>query len=162
MKDNISIRKASRDDLAFVCCCIIDISRHLKAGENDLYIAALPDEVDESLRNWAEQYLADDGDLGLIAESDGMPVACLLAEITGSAFPLAGLGKVGHIGVCWVNEDFRKSGIAARLAAFAEQWFRGKGVAVVEVAYLAKNELAEAAWGSLGYRPFRVFAYKPL
>lgn len=37
-----------------------------------------------------------------------------------------------------------------------------KEIAVVELSYMVKNELAVISWNKPGYQPFSVFAYKEL
>jgi GNAT superfamily N-acetyltransferase len=156
------MREANEQDLDFLADCYVKIACYMKAGEQDLYIARLPGTPDETIRNHVARYVGREDALTLIEEFDGKPVACLLASIGSSSFSAARLGKSGHIAVCWVEPEKRRSGVAARLVSAAEDWFRQKEVGVVELSYLVKNELAAVSWQRLGYQPFRVFAYKEL
>jgi hypothetical protein len=52
--------------------------------------------------------------------------------------------------------------VATKLVQAAEDWFRMKEIAVVELSYMVKNELAAISWNKPGYQPFSVFAYKEL
>jgi GNAT superfamily N-acetyltransferase len=156
------MREANEQDLDFLADCYVKIACHMKAGEQDLYIARLPETPDETIRSHVARYVGREDALTLIEEFDGKPVACLLASIGSSSFSAARLGKSGHIAVCWVEPEKRRSGVAARLVSAAEDWFRQKEVGVVELSYLVKNELAAVSWQRLGYQPFRVFAYKEL
>ncbi len=156
------MRQATESDLDFLADCYVKIARHMKAGEQDFYIARLPETADETIRNHVRRYVGREDAVTLLEEVEGSPVACLLASIGSSSFSASRLGKSGHIAVCWVEPANRRSGIAAKLVSAAEDWFRQKEVGVVELSYMVKNELAAVSWQRLGYQPFRVFAYKDL
>ena len=156
------MREAVENDLDFLAECYVKIACHMKAGEQDLYITRLPETPDETIRNHVGRYVGREDALTLLEEFDGKPIACLLASIGSSSFSAARLGQSGHVAVCWVEPEYRRSGVAAKLVSAAEDWFRQKGVGVVELSYLVKNEVAAISWQRLGYQPFRVFAYKEL
>ena len=136
------MRQATESDLDFLADCYVKIARHMKAGEQDFYIARLPETADETIRNHVRRYVGREDALTLLEEVEGSPVACLLASIGSSSFSASRLGKSGHIAVCWVEPANRRSGIAAKLVSAAEDWFRQKEVGVVELSYMVKNELA--------------------
>ena len=156
------MREATESDLDFLAGCYVKIACHMKAGEQDLYIARLPETPDDTIRNHVARYVGREDALTLLEEVEGSPVACLLASIGSSSFSASRLGKSGHIAVCWVEPANRCSGIAAKLVSATEDWFRQKEVGVVELSYMVKNELAAISWQRLGYKPFRVFSYKEL
>jgi GNAT superfamily N-acetyltransferase len=156
------MRQATENDLEFLAECYVKIACHMKAGEQDFYIARLPETADETIRNHVRRYVGREDALTLLEEVEDSPVACLLASIGSSSFSASRVGKSGHIAVCWVEPENRHSGVAAKLVSAAEDWFRQKEVAVVELSYLVKNQLAAVSWQRLGYQPFRVFAYKEL
>jgi GNAT superfamily N-acetyltransferase len=123
----------------------------------------LPSVVDDATSQLA-RYLNNENAIAFVAETDSKSIACLLGEVASSSFPPVNLGKVGHLAVCWVEPKHinlgkvghlavcwvepkhRKSGIATELVNTAENWFREKGVGLVEVSYMAKNQLAELTW----------------
>jgi GNAT superfamily N-acetyltransferase len=156
------MRQATENDLDFLAECYVKIACHMKAGEQDFYIARLPETPDETIRNHVRRYVGRQDALTLLEEVEDLPIACLLASIGSSSFSASRVGKSGHIAVCWVEPENRHSGVAAKLVSVAEDWFRQKEVAVVELSYLVKNQLAAVSWQRLGYQPFRVFAYKEL
>ena len=45
------MRQATENDLDFLAECYVKIARHMKAGEQDFYIARLPETADETIRN---------------------------------------------------------------------------------------------------------------
>jgi GNAT superfamily N-acetyltransferase len=156
------MRIANKNDLNFLAECFIDISGHLKTGEADPYIQRLPSVVDESTRALAAHFIDNENAVTLIYEVDEQPVACVLGEITCSSFPPARIGKVGHIAVCWVAPEYRKTAVITKLVAYAENWFRERKVDLIELSYMAKNQMAARGWKKLGYEPFRVFSFKQL
>jgi GNAT superfamily N-acetyltransferase len=156
------MRIADQNDLNFLAECFIKISIFMKSDINDIFLSSLPSEIDNSVLKLASDYLDNDNALALIYENNEKPVACLLGMISLSSFPAANIGKVGNISLCWVEPEFRNSGIASQLVRYAETWFQEKGISIVELSYMAKNHLAETSWARLGYEPFRVFAYKQL
>jgi GNAT superfamily N-acetyltransferase len=158
----INMRRANHNDLNFIADCFIKISLSMKSGNSDIYTSNLPSKIDNSVIKMASDYLDNDYCIALIHENNEKPVACLLGMISPSSFPPANLGKVGHISLCWVEPEFRMSGIASQLVNYAETWFRENSIDVVELSYLAKNHFAEISWEKLGYEPFRIFSYKQL
>lgn len=158
----IIMRQATENDLNFLAECYVKIACHMKAGEQDFYIARLPDAPDETVRNHVARYVGREDALTLVEEIEETPIACLSASIGGASFSASRVGKSGHIAVCWVEPVYRRAGLAGKLVSAAEDWFRQKEVAVVELSYMVKNELAAMSWQRLGYQPFRVFAYKQL
>ena len=156
------MRTASREDLEFISQCIIDISLFLKSNASDIYIDGLPTSIDDNTISIASEYIQKDDAIALIAEIEGKPAGCLLGRIETTSFPASGLGKVGHISICWVSQKFRNHNMGSQLVREAENWFSANSVKTVELSYMAKNALAEKVWGRLGYEPFRIFAHKVL
>ncbi|QDU43461.1 putative acetyltransferase [Symmachiella dynata] len=156
------MRHASASDLEFIAESFVKIPRFMQSGETDAYIAALPTQVDDSIRELASRYICDDDRIALVVESEGQLIACLLGEIRQPSLTAANLGDVGFISICWVEPQFRNSGCAAKLVSEAEEWFCSRGIELLEVSYMAKNETAANVWQQLGFEPFRVLAYKSL
>ncbi|MGH7826154.1 MAG: GNAT family N-acetyltransferase [Candidatus Binatia bacterium] len=156
------MRQATEQDLDFLAQCYVNIALHMKAGSQDLYISRLPSSPDDATLAQVARYVGRDGAIALIEELNGRAVGCLLGTIAHSSFSAARLDNVGHISACWVEPEFRQSGIATRLVRAAEDWFQEKRVLLVELSYMATNELAAVSWQRLGYQPFRIFAYKQL
>ena len=156
------IREAETEDVPFVADCVLQTARHSKAGASDPYARGLRDTPDSRVFEYSRSYLGQAGRLALLAEELGVPCGCLLGSIEDSCMPEIGLERVGRIAVCWVAPPQRRRRLALQLTAAAEAWFRVQGVAVVELSYMSHNAVAAQALGRLGYRPFRVFAYKQL
>jgi ribosomal protein S18 acetylase RimI-like enzyme len=156
------MRTATREDADFISQCIIDIFLFLRSNASDIYIDGLPTSIDDDTMSIPSEYIQKEDAIALISEIEGKPAGCLLGKIETTSFPASGLGKVGHISICWVSQKFRNQNIGSQLVREAENWFATKGVNTVELSYMAKNVLAEKAWERLGYEPFRIFAHKVL
>jgi ribosomal protein S18 acetylase RimI-like enzyme len=156
------MRTATTEDLEFIAQCFIDISLFIKSKASDIYIDGLPNSVDESTINIASGYIQKDDAIALITEIEGRPIACLLGKIEMTSFPPSGVGKVGNIAICWVSQEYRNQNIGSQLVQEAENWFASRGVNIVELSYMSENALAEKVWIKLGYKPFRIFAYKDI
>lgn len=156
------MRTATIEDLEFIAQCFTDISLFIKSKASDIYIDGLPNSIDDSIINIASGYIQKDDAIALISEIEGRPIACLLGKVEMTSFPPSGVGKVGNIAICWVSQEFRNQNIGSQLVQEAEYWFASRGVNIVELSYMAGNSLAENVWVKLGFKPFRIFAYKDL
>jgi ribosomal protein S18 acetylase RimI-like enzyme len=156
------IREAEAVDVSFVADCVVQTARHNKAGASDPYARRLQGQPDGLNFDFARSYVGQPERLALLAEELGAPCGCLLGSIEDSCMPETGLSKVGRIVLCWVAPPQRRRRLALQLTAAAEAWFRGKGAALVELSYMSHNHIAQQVLERLGYRPFRVFAYKRL
>lgn len=156
------MKTATTDDIAFLASCFANLALHLKGTSQALYVQRLPVEVNDRAIVMAARFVDAQDATAFVEEADGLRTGAILCEIRPSAFPPSGLGKVGHIAVCWVEPPYRNAGVASRLVAAAEQWFAEQGVSCVELSYLTGNELAAQLWEKLGYEPFRVFSFKQL
>ena len=156
------MREATVSDREYVAQCFVDVSLDLKSQASDIYIDGLPDVVDEKIRKFANSYITESDAIVLITERDNLPVACIVARIENTSFNPGDVGAVGNIALCWVAREYRKQGICKDLLRKVEDWFLHRDVDVVELSYLVKNSLAEAAWSKMGYVPFRVNSHKKL
>jgi hypothetical protein len=59
------MREATEKDLDFLADCYVKIACHMKAGEQDLYIARLPETPDETIRNHVRRYVGREDALTL-------------------------------------------------------------------------------------------------
>lgn len=153
------ISKADMSDLAYLAYCYEAMARYLNSVGHDPYIAGLPIAPNEDL---ASRYVGGNDSVAFVAKDHDKPLGCIMGRMAKSSFPPADLKNVGSIDVCYVESEYRESGLATKLTELIETWFREKGISTVELSYLAKNQSAATAWEHLGYEPFRVFAYKQL
>ncbi len=156
------MRKATLTDIEFVAQSFIEISLFLKSNGSDIYINGLPSKVDDNTRQIAMKHIKDDNSVVFISTDGEQDTGCIIGKIEETSFPVSNVGKVGNIVICWVSEKYRETGIANRLLINVEKWFYESGIQVIELSYLSQNGPAKKAWESLGFEPFRVFAYKTL
>lgn len=143
---------------------LVSISAHVGAGDDDPYAAGLPTTVNDGVLAYAARFCEPHCEkaAGFLCEAGGASVGGVLVEIGPSSLVAAMPQPVGIISACWVARDHRGSGHSGRLVAQAEAWCRSRGVARIELAYLASNALAATVWDRHGFSPFRVFASKAL
>lgn len=80
------MREANSDDLNFLADCYVKIACHMKSGEQDFYIARLPEAPDDAVRNHVGRYVGREDALTVLEESGGKPIACLMASVGGASF----------------------------------------------------------------------------
>jgi len=160
--DSTTTRLAAKIDADYLAQCLINIATYLQLENDNLYVSGLQSKVDESILRFVKTFIENDDAIALVAEKNEDKIACLLARISKTAMPESGVGRVGNIILCWVEDEHRKSGLARQLVQQAETWFKQHDIEVVELSYMPQNIPAEIAWASLGYTPFRVFSYKKL
>jgi hypothetical protein len=68
------MRQANESDLDFLAACYVKIARHMTAGEQDFYIARLPETPEETIRNHVARYLGREDALALLEDVEGSPV----------------------------------------------------------------------------------------
>lgn len=152
----------SESDLNYIIHSLLAAAREIKDGNGDHYTHRFPVEENPDTWSFAGSYLNKGDHLVLLHHENREPVACLLCRITGSAMSEIYKEPVGSIDLCWVEPEYRNSGIAGILVKNAETWFMKKGIKIVELSYMAKNPGAAQVWEKLQYQPFRVYAYKEL
>jgi hypothetical protein len=65
----IVMRQATEKDLDFLAGCYVKVACHMKAGEQDFYIARLPETPDETIRNHVARCVGREDALTLLEES---------------------------------------------------------------------------------------------
>jgi GNAT superfamily N-acetyltransferase len=155
------IRYATINDLPYLVHSTTQLTRFIQQCGANPYSDSLP--TDETLiKRYVGEFVDHPDAIALIAEEDGMPVGCLLGNIQASNMPFCIASPVGFIAIAWVEADFRKQGCMHRLLDQAEVWYTSKRITLMELSYMAQNQLAESAWQKMGFEAFRVFAYKEI
>jgi len=116
------------------------------------------------LRQWLHSRLHDPVSIGFVAENDGTCVGFLIGRIDEweSTPPVLEPRKMGIIDAVYVDEQFRRTGIAARLVHHAMQVMRDQNAVAVETIYEAWSEASAALWREAGFAPWMVHAYRTL
>ena len=68
----------------------------------------------------------------------------------------------GEITDLWVQDSWRRRGVARRLVSRAFEWGRGRGVEHVEVRVSSANASGHAFWAALGFGNFMDVLHRPL
>ena len=156
------MRVATENDLNFLVNSLVNTVKFMQSHSSDLYIDSLPNVANDNVRNLALKYLNDGHSAIFIEETDNIVGGCIIGSISPSSMEAVYCGKVGTISLCWVETDFRNSGIGRKLVNSLEKWFKEQNVKVVELSYMAQNNIAGITWEKLGYKPFRIFSYKEI
>ena len=154
------IELAGTDDIAYLAHGFASVAEHLKRIADNPFVAELPSGT-ESSRSIAESFVRDPDKFAFVASHDDESIGCVAAQIAPASVGWSKL-SVGHIVCCWVEPHARSQSLGRRLTTAAESECQRRGVAYVELAYVADNASAAATWTRLGYRPHRVFMLKRL
>jgi ribosomal protein S18 acetylase RimI-like enzyme len=154
------IELASVEDIAYLARGFAGVAEHLKRIPDNPFVRELRSDSDSS-RSIARSFVHDPDRFAFVATHEDERVGCVAAQIGPCSVDWAAL-SVGNIVCCWVEPHARRQSFGRRLTTAAEAECQRRGVAYVELAYVADNAGAAAAWARLGYEPHRVFALKQL
>ena len=148
----MKIRKAKLQDIEKVTNYgLILLKQH---SDLDPYFVP-SDAVEEVYRNFMEQSLLSEDRLLLVAEIDGKLVGYAAAEIQARS-PIFRIAKNGYINDVFVEEEFRKLGIAREFLTELKKWFESKGIKHVELSVLADNEVGKKTWAKFGFETYEI------
>ena len=155
----ISIRTWTPRDAEKILGSWLDFCRH--AARSDMRLK--PDSA-RVLRQWLNSRLRDPSSIGFVAEQDGACIGFLIGRIDEweSIPPVLEPRKMGIIDAVYVDEQFRRNGIGARLVQHALQVMRKQNAAAVETIYDAWSDASAALWREAGFAPWMVHAYRTL
>ena len=116
------------------------------------------------LRQWLHSRLREPGSIGFVAEQDGKFAGFLIGRIDEweSNPPVLEPRKMGIIDAVYVDEDFRHTGIGARLVQHALEVMRQHHAVAVETIYDAWSDASGALWREAGFAQWMVHAYRTL
>jgi len=117
-----------------------------------------------AMRQWLLSRLREPGSLGFVADKDGTCVGFIIGRVDEweSTPPVLEPRRLGIIDAVYVNEEFRRSGIGARLVDRALQAMRERNAVVAETIYDAGSDASSALWSEAGFAPWMVHAYRTL
>lgn len=153
------LRTATIDDTPVLAEMALATANYLRAVDQSPYSSGLAKTITQA-QSWASKFIETDTSLALLAEVDEEIIGCILAEIAITTMPSSGLEKVGHIQLCWIEENYRQQNCALLLSQQVESWFASKNITHIELSYMVGNVIAGEVWRRLGYKPFRTFSYK--
>jgi ribosomal protein S18 acetylase RimI-like enzyme len=157
----IRLREATPDDADRIAHCYVAMARQHAALDPAEY--RIPEHAAVVTRFRTELEAADEADLHLVAEVDGVVVGNLDAFTR----PLPSEGSMrlprrgALIGIA-VDEDWRGRGIGTALMRAAEDWARGRGFDTLELDVADPNGAARRLYERLGYGLVAHTLVKPL
>jgi RimJ/RimL family protein N-acetyltransferase len=154
------LREATEADLYFLIEALHKTFLHLKACGKDPYNQGFTETITvEEMETYVREYLDGRKSKTYILHRQGTDIGCILGKIASSHLSASGVGLVGWIGLCYIDERFRGANLCAGMYDALRAWFASKTITIIELSYMAANGAAETTWKRLGFEPFRVVAY---
>jgi len=159
---DVTLRIAAEDDLFFLTEAVHKTFAYLTQCGDDPYNRGFSDITIEEMEAYALEYLDPRKSRTFIAQHAQQEIGCIMGQIAPSHLSAAGIGLVGWIGLCYVDEAYRQQSHCTRMFEALQAWFASKAVSIIELSYMAANETARTTWKHLGFEPFREIAYKKI
>lgn len=154
------IRTAGSNDLDYVHRAALALDRLERNPDSEFALKTRRDFPD-MLQVWLTNLLADPQALALIAENcEGVSVGFILGFVQPQTNPFTVYAQHAIIQLVWVENDFRRHGIAGLLVETMETCFRELGIPYCEIQYTTQNPAAEGFWSARGYRQDHVTCRK--
>lgn len=99
-----------------------------------------------------------------VAENRGQIAAFVFGSVLrlGREYICDGSGSIGYINDLYVQRDYRRSACGSQLLVLAEDWFRAKDIATVEIKVLSKNSGGLGFWQQQNFAETGYFLVKTL
>jgi len=156
------VEQAKEADREFLYEAVRVTLMELHALKSDPYVKGFSSIHRDDIHDYIDDYFDTIFARSYLLFSDGKPIGCIMGKITKTNLSASGLGFVGWIGECYVQEAYRKRGYCKALFEALQQWFKSKRILHIELSYMAANTQAAESWEALGFQPFRVLAYKQI
>ena len=155
----ISIRAWRASDSEKILFSWLEFCRN--AARSDM---RLKPDSERLLRQWLRSRFNEPASIGFVAEQDSACIGFLIGRIDEweSNPPVLEPRKIGIIDAVYVDEQFRRSGIGARLVQHALQVMREQNAVAVETIYDAWNDASAELWRDAGFAPWMVHTYRTL
>ena len=120
----------------------------------DPYFAPVKN-IDKLYRKYLEMCLDSKNYLFLVAEKKGKLAGYAIGEIQARS-PVFKINKNGYINDVFVDEEFRKLGIAKMFLSELKKWFKDKNVKYVELSVHVKNEIGKKTWEKFEFDTYEI------
>jgi len=97
------------------------------------------------------ELIASDDSLVLIADADGEAVGCGFGKLEENK-PKFNEKRHGYIGLIYVDENYRRQGIAEKIFEHLFDWFRERDVWETMLRVYHDNDMAVKAYKKIGYK----------
>ena len=148
---SIKIRRMVQEDIGSIAHLWLEMMREHE--NRDHHFALAPGHPEEKFRQYLEETLGKQDAVVYVAETERTVVGYILALILENP-EIFELRNYGFIGELSVSKDHRRQGIGNLLWDRARNWFRRRGMTVVQLNVSPKNESGLRFWESLGFRDF--------
>ena len=131
------------------------------AARSDMHLKADSERI---MRQWLQSRLREPSSIAFVAEKDGACVGFLIGRVDEweSSPPVLEPRRLGIIDAVYVDDQFRRTGIGARLVERALQVMRDRGAVAAETIFDAWSDASGALWREAGFAPWMVHAYRTL
>jgi GNAT superfamily N-acetyltransferase len=109
--------------------------------------------VREGFGEHLKSLMADDNNLVLVAVEKGRVVGHVIAQVKKSS-PAFKREKFGFIDEMAVRASYRRRGVGAKLLAKILDWFRERGIDMIELDVAAANEVGYPFWKKHGFKAY--------
>jgi GNAT superfamily N-acetyltransferase len=101
-------------------------------------------------RPTVEGWMTDEEWRVLVAEADGQIVAYAIGRVAENA-PVFATPRFGYVTDTCVSPGWRRRGVGRKLFNALSSWFRGRGLAAVQLNVAAFNPTSQAFWRAMGF-----------
>ncbi|HZJ74608.1 MAG TPA: GNAT family N-acetyltransferase [Perlabentimonas sp.] len=123
-------------------------------AELDPYFTPVED-ADIMYRKFLKSCLSSEDRLLLVAEDKNRVVGYAAAEIQARS-PIFKVSKNGYINDVFVEEEYRKLGIATKFLSELNEWFKSRSIEHIELSVISKNAVGKKAWARFGFDSFEI------
>ncbi len=154
------IREATKKDIPLLLRWLESLISHTQTSTGDPYINNLEPDYDKVHEAFFVDAIKNSEGQIYIFEEEGIQKGFIYGALTKPFLEASSIKSIGQINLCWVDEKYRKQGIASELVKSIEKWFKSKDIEYIDLHYLVGNFEAEASWEKMGYLPYRVVSRK--
>lgn len=156
------IRQARTEDVDALVDMFQKLTDHVARVSDDVYLTSIESTAAETHQKAFTESVVSSNSIVLIAENKHQTIGFLNGHLTRPFTSSAIIQRIGYIENCYVDSSSRQSGVGKQLLAEAEEWFKQNSVSYIDLHYMTQNAGAAAAWGKMGFVPYRVAARKTI
>jgi len=154
----VTIRAASRGDVE----AILPLWREMMEYHAHLDPRFQP--APRAERLWTEalsRWLKDDDYRILVAEAKGRLVGYIIGTIKSSP-PVLLPPRFGFITDICVTPEWRRTGVGRRLYETLQEWFKERGLNIVQLNVAQRNRVSQAFWEEIGFQGYMEYMWKEI
>lgn len=115
-------------------------------------------------KHWREalsRWLKDDDYRILVAEAKGRSVGYIIGTIRSSP-PVLLPSRFGFITDICVAPEWRRTGVGRRLCETLQEWFKERGLNVVQLSVAQRNRVSQTFWEEMGFQGYMEHMWKEI